>query len=339
MSTANHTKVKTIGRWLPGLVISVIAIFLLIRFSNWPEVLDAISGIKLGWFIPALIFFMISIGFRALSWMILLQKKVNYGRVFLALNEGYLLNNIFPFRLGELGRAFLLSETTTLSGFFVLSTIVIERTYDLAIAAGLFLATLPYVFSIESGQSIAVGVFIIGMIGLFTMFVLARNRSWIKSKLDEFSLHRFVIRDRIVPRIDSLLDGLGVLASFDQFSLSLLLMILSWLFGGLELIFLARSFGVDLEIWMVGFILGMISIGIAIPSAPAGLGVFEAAAVGAFSLLGLSTSTGLAIAFVSHFISITFTGLIGMYGIFRDGESITGLYQHLRKMSVLSSKP
>lgn len=339
MSTANHTKVKTIGRWLPGLVISVIAIFLLIRFSNWPEVLDAISGIKLGWFIPALIFFMISIGFRALSWMILLQKKVNYGRVFLTLNEGYLLNNIFPFRLGELGRAFLLSETTTLSGFFVLSTIVIERTYDLAIAAGLFLATLPYVFSIESGQSIAVGVFIIGMIGLFTMFVLARNRSWIKSKLDEFSLHRFVIRDRIVPRIDSLLDGLGVLASFDQFSLSLLLMILSWLFGGLELIFLARSFGVDLEIWMVGFILGMISIGIAIPSAPAGLGVFEAAAVGAFSLLGLSTSTGLAIAFVSHFISITFTGLIGMYGIFRDGESITGLYQHLRKMSVLSSKP
>lgn len=339
MSTANHTKVKTIGRWLPGLVISVIAIFLLIRFSNWPEVLDAISGIKLGWFIPALIFFMISIGFRALSWMILLQKKVNYGRVFLTLNEGYLLNNIFPFRLGELGRAFLLSETTTLSGFFVLSTIVIERTYDLAIAAGLFLATLPYVFSIESGQSIAVGVFIIGMIGLFTMFVLARNRSWIKSKLDEFSLHRFVIRDRFVPRIDSLLDGLGVLASFDQFSLSLLLMILSWLFGGLELIFLARSFGVDLEIWMVGFILGMISIGIAIPSAPAGLGVFEAAAVGAFSLLGLSTSTGLAIAFVSHFISITFTGLIGMYGIFRDGESITGLYQHLRNMSVLSSKP
>lgn len=339
MSTADHSKLKTIGRWLPGLVISAIAIFLLIRFSNWPEVLDAISGIKLGWFLPALIFFMISIGFRALSWMIMLQKKVNYGRVFLTLNEGYLLNNIFPFRLGELGRAFLLSETTNLGGFFVLSTIVIERTYDLAIAAGLFLATLPYVFSIEGGQSIAVGVFIIGMIGLFIMFILARNRSWIKSKLDEFSLRRFVIRDRIVPRIDSLLDGLGVLASFDQFSLSLLLMILSWLFGGLELIFLARSFGVDLDIWMVGFILGMISIGIAIPSAPAGLGVFEAAAVGAFSLLGLSTSTGLAIAFVSHFISITFTGLIGMYGIFRDGESITGLYQHLRNMSVLSSKP
>ena len=230
MSTASHSMVKTIGRWLPGLIISVIAIFLLIRFSNWPEVLDAISGINLGWFFPSIVFFMISIGFRAASWMIMLQKKVNYGRVFLTLNEGYLLNNIFPFRLGELGRAFLLSETTNLGVFFVLSTIVIERTYDLAIAAGLFLATLPYVFSIEGGQSIAVGVLIIGIIGLFTMFILARNRNWIKTKLDEFSLHRFVIRDRIVPRIDSLLAGLGVLASLDQFLLSLILMILQLVF-------------------------------------------------------------------------------------------------------------
>ncbi|MGB7096387.1 MAG: lysylphosphatidylglycerol synthase domain-containing protein, partial [Anaerolineales bacterium] len=77
------------------------------------------------------------------------------------------------------------------------------------------------------------------------------------------------------------------------------------------------------------FILGMISLGIAIPSAPAGLGVFEVAAVGAFSLLGLSTSAGLAIAFVSHFISITFTGLVGMYGIFQDGENFAGLYRRL----------
>ena len=335
----SRTRVAAVSRWLPGLIISTAAIFLLIRFSNWPEVLEAISQINLVWLFPAILFFIVSVGLRAWAWMILLQKKVNYGRVYLTLNEGYLLNNIFPFRLGELGRAFILSETTKLSGFFVLSTIVIERTYDLAIAAGLFLATLPYVFALDRGQSIAVSVLVIVILGLFGMFALARNRNWIKSKLDDLSLQRFVIRDRIVPRIDSFLSGLGVLAKWDQFLLSVLLMALSWIFGGLELIFLSQSFGVDLEIWMVGFILGMISLGIAIPSAPAGLGVFEVAAVGAFSLLGLSTSAGLAIAFVTHFISITFTGLVGMYGIFRDGESITGLYQHLRNLRVFNSNP
>jgi len=113
-------------------------------------------------------------------------------------------------------------------------------------------------------------------------------------------------------------------------------MLLSWIFGGLELIFLSKSFGVDIELWMVGFILGMTSLGIAIPSAPAGLGVYEAAAVGAFSLIGLSTSTGLAIAFVSHFISIIITGLIGMLGIFKDGESISGLYQQLKNLRIFN---
>ena len=339
MSAIDRPKAARIGRWLPGLIISTIAILLLIRFSNWSEVLQAISQINLIWLIPAILLFVVSVGLRAWVWMILLQKKVNYGRVYLTLNEGYLLNNIFPFRLGELGRAFILSETTKLSGFFVLSTIVIERTYDLAIAAGLFLATLPYVFAINSGQTIAVTVLIIGIIGLLTMFFLARNRQWIKTKLDEFTLQRFVIRDRIVPKIDSFLAGLGVLASLDQFLLSIALMVLTWIFGGLELIFLSQSFGVDLEIWMVGFIMGMITLGIAIPSAPAGLGVFEVAAVGAFSLLGLSTSAGLAIAIVFHLISIAFTGLVGMYGIFRDGESTTGLYQHLRNLRVFNSNP
>lgn len=333
MSVVTREKAAGLGRWLPGLVISGIAIFLLIRFSNWSEVIQAASLMNLILLIPALAFFLISLGFRALAWRVLLQGRAGYGRVFLTLNEGYLLNNIFPFRLGELGRAFLMSQATDMSGFFVLSTIVIERAYDLAIAAGLLLATLPFVFGIETGQTIAFSVLVIVISGLFAMFLLARHRQWVKAKLDDFSQSRIAFRDRILPRIDSLLAGLGALAKLDQFLLSVLLMVISWLFGGLELYFITTSFGVPAEFWWIGFVLGVISLGIALPSAPAGLGVYEVAMVGAFSLLGVQTSVALAIALVTHFIHISFTGFIGMYGIFRDGESITGLFQRLRNLN------
>lgn len=333
----SQTKGSAVGRWLPGLVISTIAILLLIRFSNWDEILQAVSHIKLIWLPPALVFFVFSIGLRALGWMILLQKKAGYTRVFVTLNEGYLLNNIFPFRLGELGRAFILSETTGLSAFFVLSTIVIERTYDLAIAAGLLLATVPQVLAFDYSQPIAISVLVLMVLGLLTMFALARYRLQITSKLEGLNFSSPVIRDRILPWIGSLLAGFEVLASLNQFLLSVSLMVISWSFGAVELIFISQSFGVELEFWMVGFILGVISLGIAIPSAPAGLGVYEVAMVGAFSLLGLPSSAGLAIALVSHLISITLTGLVGITGIFRDGESISGMYQKVRNVRIFNA--
>ena len=133
---------------------------------------------------------------------------------------------------------------------------------------------------------------------------------------------------------------MGVLASLTQFLLSLIDNSLSWFFGGgLELIFFAFElrgrFG-NLDGWIYS---GDDLYWDCNTFRTCGVRKIEAAAVGAFSLLGLSTSAGLAIAFVSHFISIFFTGLIGMYGIFNGGKSITGLYQQLRNMSIFPSKP
>jgi uncharacterized protein (TIRG00374 family) len=329
LSIKRGTRLRGIGRWLPGVLISGVAIWLLTRVSDWDEVIKAASTLNLALLIPAVLFFFVSLGLRALSWRTILQYKAPYGRVFITLNEGYLLNNIFPFRLGELGRAYLLSQSTQLSGFFILSTIVIERAYDLAIAAGLLLATLPLVLGIESSQAIAITVMILVLLGLLTMYLLAKNRQWIKTRLYEISLNKPSIKERILPRLDSLIEGLEALTRLDQFLFSILLLLLSWTFGAIELYIICVSFGVAVEWWWIPFVLGVISIGIALPSAPAGLGVYEIAMVGAFSLLGVPTSQALGIAVVSHLVNIVITSFIGVIGIFQDGESISRLYQRL----------
>jgi len=81
----------------------------------------------------------------------------------------------------------------------------------------------------------------------------------------------------------------------------------------------------------------VVSLGIALPSAPAGLGVYEVAMVGGFSLLGVPTAQALAIAVVAHLINITITGFFGMYGLFRDGETISNIYQQLKNVRYLRS--
>jgi hypothetical protein len=54
--------------------------------------------------------------------------------------------------------------------------------------------------------------------------------------------------------------------------------------------------------------------------------------VGAFSLLGVPSSQALAVALVAHLINITITGFIGMYGLFRDGETLSNIYQQLKNV-------
>lgn len=337
MSTQSRSNIGGIGRWLPGLIISGIAIWLLIRASSWQDLIETILLIEPEWLIPSVLCFLTSMALRTQSWKILLQNRVPFGRVFLTLNEGYLLNNVLPFRLGELGRAFLLSQATDLSGFFVLSTIIIERTYDLAIAATLLLVTIPLVLSLESSQIIALAVLILVASGLLAMFFLARYRETVISKLADVSLERPVLREQVLPRIDSILSGFEVLTRVDQFLYSISFMLLSWFGGALMLYFLTVGFGVEVEPWWIGFVLGVISLGIAIPSAPAGLGVYEVAMVGAFSLLGVSASKALAIALVAHLINITITGFFGLYGLFRDGETLSNIYQQLKNVRYLRS--
>lgn len=335
MSVIKRSWLSWIGRWLPGVIISLLAIWLLIQFSDWQELIDAFSLVNPIWLAPAIVFYLLGIGLRAFTWRVLLQNKATYGRVFITLNEGYLLNNIFPFRLGELGRALMLSQSCGLSAFFVLSTIVIERAYDLAIAAGLLLATLPFVLNIGSAQNIAITVLVIIIMGLGILFLLALYRQGVENRLQDYSSIRPFFRDKFLPRIISLLDGLAVLVRLDQFLLSIFLILVSWFFGALEIYYLMVGFGVEAQFWWIGFVLGVFSLGIALPSAPAGIGVYEVAFVGALSSFGIPSSQALAIALVAHLIHIIATGFIGVYGIFQDGETIASLYKRIVDLKIL----
>ncbi len=81
---------------------------------------------------------------------------------FLTVCEGYLLNNFLPFRLGEIGRAFLMGRKSKLGFMEVLPTIVIERILDFAFAAAVLLSAIPFVVGATEAARVAV---IIGVAG------------------------------------------------------------------------------------------------------------------------------------------------------------------------------
>lgn len=324
-------RLKEVSRWLPGMGISLVMIILLVRLVDIGEAVKALKLIKVSWLLPVVLFYLGGIFLRTLTWATLLQGKIPLSRVFITVNEGYLLNNLFPLRLGEVGRAVLLNQTTGLSTFFILSTILIERAFDLAIASSLLLATLPYVIGFETAREISIGVLTaVGI--LFTgLFIMAGNQQILKAKLETLWPKKHLYQKRILPRLGLFLAGLGILRNPLRFLLSLVLILASWLFGLLEVHLLAVGMGIEPAWWWTGFVLGVVSLGIAIPSAPASLGVYEASMVGSFLLLDVPGDQALALAIIAHFIHIAVTGMIGGFALARDGQSLSRIYLRLRQ--------
>ena len=72
-------------------------------------------------------------------------------------------------------------------------------------------------------------------------------------------------------------------------------------------------------IWQCLFVAGVMALGVAIPSAPSALGVFEASFVAAMAILGAPSGTSLAYALILHLVQFFVIAIFGGWGLIREG--------------------
>ncbi len=320
---------NNLKRWLPGLVISAVLLWLILRNINWPKVGQAFSLISPMAIVLVILIYYISLSARVFCWYTLLQWKASFKRVFLVMGEGYLLNNILPLRLGEVGRAVLLGKDEGMSIFKVLPTIVVERAYDVALAAILLLTTLPLVLKMNSSRPLAITMLVLVVAGLFSLYWMARYRERVEAYAVKLGARWGFFTKWILPQVEAVLDGFAVLTRPQYFTLSLGMMIVSWGLALVQDYIILRSLDPQAPFWWIGFVLSAGALGAAVPSAPAALGVFEAAAVGALLLVGMDYEKAFTFAICAHLTSIIFSNIVGVVGLIREGESLTTLYQSL----------
>jgi uncharacterized protein (TIRG00374 family) len=317
-------------RWLPGVLISIVALVVVFRLASWQELEAAFTAVKPINLAAAVALTLISLVTRALAWRVLLDKRTSVRKSFLVVNEGYFLNNIFPLRAGEIGRAIFMGRSSELGPFHVLSTIVIERAFDVAMAAGLMLSTLPLALGMTWARPVAIVTLVLVILGFIVLYLMARYNDKVKVLVLRLGKRWPLIQRVVIPRIDALLDGLGALTKPSQFLLALFWIALSWGLWVLLYYVMLVPIAPHAPIWWAAFGDAVLAMGIAIPSAPSGLGVFEAALVGALVLLGVSPSAALAYAIMMHFLQFVQTGIIGFYGLTQEGRSLSSLLSDIK---------
>lgn len=324
---------KDIKRMLPGILISLVALGAVLYFTDLEEVGVAITEYNY-WHIPAAAaVFVLSVLARAVAWRGILQEKVSYGKTFLTLNEGYLLNNILPFRLGEVGRAFLLSNTSKISFWEVLSTIMVERIIDLAMAAGLLLGTLPYVFELDWARRSAFVVSFIVVLGFAILFIISRNQVRVLTLLEKFGGRWPKLISFGQEKLESFFAGLASLQDVRRFSRVMIWMVISWILNIGYFYVVLRGFPFESQFLWAVFTVALLSIGVAIPSSPAYVGVYHATVILALKEFDVVYADALAYAVITHGLYVTITVFIGIFALVRDGQSLGHIYQQIRGVS------
>lgn len=330
---------KDFRRWLPGVLVSLVIIAVLSRAVDWNSVVFAFQTIDLRFLVLHGLFYFALILTRAMASRILLENRPSFRDSFLILMQGYLLNNVLPLRLGELGRAYLLGRKTGQGMFNALPAIVIERFYDLAFAALVLVSTLPFVLSgVDWARPVAYTTLAVVSAGLLSLHLVARFRVSIRSWVDRVAGRVKLVEKYVLPQIDAFLNGLTILTNPRSFVLSLLWMTLSWVFGVAAQFALLRGFLPTAPLLYSTFALGASSFAGAIPSAPSALGVYEGAVVASLAILSVDSGIALAFAVLHHIAHITYSGIVGLYGFSKGEISVMDLYEKLLNRNLEASE-
>lgn len=87
-------------RILPGLIVSLAALAIVFSMLDLRKFAQAVQQADFRFLLAGILSEVLWLLVRGFVWRTLLQNKASYHDAFITISEGYLLNNILPFRLG-----------------------------------------------------------------------------------------------------------------------------------------------------------------------------------------------------------------------------------------------
>lgn len=312
--------------WL-GLLFSLACLVLAMRGIDYREVAAALRSASLAWLAAAIASVLLTGVVKAVRWRFLLypaarqanpaHRRIGVARLSNIWMAGASVNLALPVpRSGDLLRAYFAGEAGGLSKSRVLGTVAAEKLLDMIMLAvflvGLvFFVALPDELASRQAPILALTLFL----GASVAVIL-----WQRERL----LHLLGaaaarlpggVAGPVLSVAARAVDGLEALRQPGQLARLLLLSIGIWLLSALTnyIVFLALHMEAS---WVQAFFLAVVlQAGVALPSTPGKLGVFQVLCRWALGIFGVSASLGLAygmLLYVAAPLSIMVTGAIAL---------------------------
>jgi len=268
---------------------------------------------------------------RARRWRTILDPvapALPFGPLWRSTAIGMMVNNVVPLRAGELARAYALTrERSEITFSTAFASLVVDRVFD-AIVVLILLAISMIAPGFPSdgslgGQSVShlAGAFAIVPLAMLVVLYILVFFPGTLIRIFELLARRVspAIETRGRDMLQRFSEGLSVLRTPGHFIAVFWWTLLHWLLQPLAFWLGFKAIGIDVSFWATLFVQGVIVVGVALPSAPGFVGVFERAATLALGVYGVSQDQALAWALVFHVASFIPITVVGTYYFFRLG--------------------
>ncbi|NOX56934.1 MAG: flippase-like domain-containing protein [Planctomycetes bacterium] len=281
---------------------------------------------------------------KAIRWKYLLRPlgRFHTRDVFPAMMIGFMGNNLLPARLGEFIRVYVLGRQFNLSKTAVLSTIVLERVFDIAailllFAIGLFGAEgMPTSYkTFCKAMTVGTGL---GFLALAVYVVWTDSLvRWIEATLKRLSFVPEKIRKGLTRMVAMGAQGVSSLKSPRLLVRLTLTSILHWSFNVACVYCALFSFGltdqVEHPVLASCVVLGTTAFGVTVPSTPGFFGVVQVCFWLSLRIFGVSKADAFAASVYYHmamYVPVTITGL---YFLNRLGLRLSGVEQESEELA------
>ena len=284
---------------ITGFIISIVLLYFSLKDIKFTEIIDVLKKADIRLILIPTVFIFFSATLSAFKWSKISGNNTKFRDTFIALIIGLFINNVLPARIGEIVRGYVLSKKTGLSLTFSLSTVLIDRFFDLA---GLLLIVFIFFPKHNLPPKVSQSLFVLVIlliVCMLTLIVMSRKKftdtlagivDRIKKPFLLKLVHRLIEVGENIKRINSPLNMLFyVTISF-----------LQWLGMSLALYFVTLTLGVSIKFIYIPFICALLNMGLTIPSSPGYVGVYQFLLVYILSIFDVPKYEGFAISILFH---------------------------------------
>lgn len=305
--------------WL-GVIVSALFVWLTARGLEWSTFYDALRTAQYIWLLPAIIVYFGAVWARTWRWHYMLRhmKSISVSRLFPIVVIGYMGNNVYPARAGEVIRSYVLKKKEGVSMPASLATVALERLFDGLVMCAFVFVTLPFVPLPEVYQRIVIGFSLLFFVALIVFLLLATNPDRTDALVGRLLV--LVLPERFQERAISIasrfLVGLHALRSPRELLMILVTSVAIWLTETGKYWVIAHAFPtLQVNFAVLMLMTAVVNLATTLPSAPGYVGTFDKPGIEVLKAFGQAPNVAAAYTIVLHvalWLPITILGFILM---------------------------